>query len=132
MKSPQTASPKNSIWKSVGQRAFWDAVSKLKNLKPVPIECSHPLPEHFKEDSIDRLPFEEELQLADDFAFIAAYEFGVDYVTTAAIEVQPRFSGLVIRLAANEGVADCVVEKLDAIAAVLKRCADKSKIWPLP
>ena len=49
-------------------------------------------------------PFGIEKQLCDDFAFIAAFEYGVGYVTVATIEPASSNTGsFLFRLAANEG-----------------------------
>ena len=130
MKPSSTATPKNSVWKSVNITTFYNNVNELFNLHPVPKEIHHSIPKRFKKTENGTIPFEAERQLADDFAFIAACEYGVDFVTAATIEVLPDLSGLVLRLAANEGIADPVMRCLSVIIAALERCAEKSMLDP--
>ena len=124
MKAVSTASAKKSIWKPLDKKKFYDDVDDLQKLDPIPSETPHPVPSITSEDG-ERLPFETERHLADDFAFIAAYKHGADWITATGVEVLSGFSGLLIRLAANEGVEDCVVHCLNSISAILKRCAQK-------
>lgn len=56
-----------------------------------------------KNDAEYMIPFGLELQLADDFAFIAASEYGAGHVTVAALEASKLSAepdGLILRLAA--------------------------------
>ena len=126
MKSPAKASAQRSIWSFVGLQTFYNSLDQLQKLFAVPTEIIHPPREDSKNTVRRTLPFEQEVQLADDFAFLAAYDHGAEYVTTATVELQEDLSGLVVVLAANEGVSDSVLNAFNAILTVLESCARKS------
>ena len=130
MRTPKTAEEDKSIWKAVSEQTFYKKVDELEKQHVDYVE-HYFRPPTDSPISPDLLPFEEERQLADDFAFIAACEFGVPFITAATIEVLPGLSGLTVRLAANEGVADRVVTAFEAIFASLMQCANKCRHAPL-
>ena len=125
---PITATPNESIWKTVDRASFESSVAHLSAIRPVPKTR-----EYLADDaSIPRkrypLPFEVERQLADDFAFLAAYESGVDFVSAATVCTTLNEPGLTISLAANEGVANCVEVSFKDILVVLEKCARKGNM----
>jgi hypothetical protein len=69
------------------------------------------------------LSFETEARLADDFAFIAAAQEGVESVAAVYIEELTAPRGLVLRFAANEGVRDEIRNGLQQICDFLMSCA---------
>ena len=107
-----------SIWTGVSQKSFEkniDAFSRIKCvLEPVAESASQ----------IPRIPVELEAILVDDFAFLAAYDYGVKHVTAACLEESsPR--GFTLRLAANEGVHELVQSAFSDILSFLSLCATK-------
>ena len=127
MRLPATAAKGESIWSSVGERAFYDSVNDLIKLHPVPSEFYPPSLCSSERDPACPLDFQEEQQLADDFAFIATYEYGAPYMVAATIEASSRNPGLIVRLAANEGVEDVVMQMFGTISKILGQCADKRR-----
>jgi hypothetical protein len=102
MLSPNTAQPGRSIWDHVDRSMFEGELGSLHRTRFVPESQSlqeEDWPEPRKQEM---LPFAIEKQLSDDIAFVSAYDYGVRYVTAATVQVAER--GVLIRLAANEGV----------------------------
>jgi hypothetical protein len=134
----QTASPAHSIWRYVGQNEFRRKVVELaKASKEVPRDPKV----YTKADWVPSgvrvgknrhvLPFGVEQQLADDLAFIAAAEEGVNAVSAVGLEEAAERNGIVVRLTANEGVRENVQETLETIFVLLKQCASSSTLKPL-
>jgi hypothetical protein len=123
MLSPNTAQRGRSVWDRVDRSTFEHALDSLHHTKFIPEpqvlqETDWPEPR-----GTQLLPFTIEKQLSDDIAFISAYEYGVQYVTVATIEADKQ--GLLVRLAANEGVCNVVMEELTRLFSVLEKCAEK-------
>lgn len=71
------------------------------------------------------LPFEVEYQLANDLAFLAAAKEGVLGVTAVTVSEGSQKSGMTIRLAANDGIADEIEAAIVNICAELQRRSRK-------
>jgi hypothetical protein len=124
---PNTAGPGQSIWDDIGRNAFEDHLDAFSRTGSVP-ESQVLLEEDWpKECNQDLLPFAVEKQLSGDFAFIAACEYGVGYVTAATVEPASGPWCLTLRLAANEGVCDRVKCAIQELFYILERCARKGK-----
>jgi hypothetical protein len=126
MLQPNTAHPGRSIWDRLDRRVFESEIDALHRTSFIPesqvLEKKHwPKPRQ-----TDYLPFETEKQLADDISFLSAYEYGVQYVTAAAVEASER-DGVLIRLAANEGIRDEVRSAWEKIMFLLEQCSAKSR-----
>src|SRR5271170_2740078 len=63
---------------------------------------------------------------ADAIAYICAYKKGPGYVTAAALEKTPQ--GVVVWLAANNGIGQNVTEFLDGILARVQNVVDKDDV----
>jgi hypothetical protein len=139
LKQPvQTASPAQSIWRDVDQNEFRMNIVELERAsKEVPRD-----PKVYREadwhprgitpgQNRQVLPFGVEQQLADDLAFIAAAEEGVNAVSAVGLEEAAEQDGVVVRLAANEGIRENVQETLEAIFGLLEQCASGSTLKPL-
>jgi hypothetical protein len=126
MLSPNTAQPGQSVWDYVGRNTFENGIDRLHGTRFVP----EPYVLHDKDwpkpRGTDLLPFAIEMQLSDDIAFVSAYEYGVGYVTAATVEASKQ-GGLVVRLAANEGVCLLVNDAWKRLLAILERCAKKGQ-----
>ncbi|KAF2139437.1 uncharacterized protein K452DRAFT_289996 [Aplosporella prunicola CBS 121167] len=124
MLAPNTAVPNHSVWTGLGRQTFEAHVDELARTNVVagPRRYSHA---EWPKASHETLSFAVERQLADDFAFVAAYEPGPAYVTTAALEIATDPERLTVRLAANEGVNACVERALRDILGHLNTCARK-------
>ena len=129
MLCPNTARPDRSIWDTVSRKTFETNVDALSQAKIAPgprILTRNDWPEQRQKD---RLGFGISLQLSDDFAFISACDYGVGYVTVAAIE-QARNGEYTLRLAANEGICASVKTALLELLDVLRNCATKGNTLP--
>jgi hypothetical protein len=119
-----------SIWTDVSQKSFEkniDALSRTRRvLEPVTISATQ-IPSISKRNKIPvELEAQLEAQLVDDFAFLAAYDYGVKYVTAVCLEESsPR--GFTLRLAANWGVHKLVQSTFSDILSFLSLCATKCR-----
>jgi hypothetical protein len=129
MLPPNTAQPGRSIWDSVNRRTFESSVDRLHSTKFVPESQVLDETDWPKAREPEKLPFAVEKQLSDDIAFISAHEYGVRYVTAAVVEISEQ-EGLLVRLAANEGVCNVVSDARRGLFSVLERCAGKSECLP--
>lgn len=125
MLQPNTAQPGQSIWDNLGRHRFESEVDALHHTRFIPEAQVLEKKDWPEPRRTDCLSFETEKQLADDIAFISAFEYGVRYVTAATVETSER-DGLLICLAANEGVCDEACSAWEKLMPPLKRCAAKS------
>ena len=125
MLQPNTAQPGQSIWDMLDRRKFESEIDALHRTKLVPEPQELQKKDWPKTRQTDCLPFETEKQLADDIAFVSAYEYGVQYVTAATVQASEQ-DGLSILLAANEGICDKVRTAWEKLMPLLGKCAAKS------
>jgi len=115
-----------SIWNGVNRKLFEKNIDILFNancdLEPVTITAAQ-IPSGSNKH---RIPVDLEAQLVDDFAFLAAYDYGVKFVTAACLE-ESRLGGFTLRLAANEGVHELVQSTFTEILSFLSLCATKCR-----
>lgn len=131
MLPPNTAEPGRSVWDSIGRKKFEERLDTLRRANFTPASRILLEKDWPKQRPQDVFPFATERQLCDDLSFIAACEYGVGYVTAATAEVVKDDSeGLRLRLAANKGVDNHVVEEIKKILRSLQRCAQKGAIRP--
>ena len=78
------------------------------------------------------LPFEVEYQLAQDVAFIAAYEEQASAVSAVSITEQAPDAGITFTVASNAGVCNFVQDSFREISRVLEKCARKGEQICLP
>ena len=107
------------------RRQFESEIEALHRTKFIPESQVLEKKDWPKPHQNDCLQFETEKQLADDIAFVSAYEYGVQYVTAATVQVTER-DGLIVRLAANEGVCDKVRSAWEKLMSLLEKCSAKS------
>lgn len=126
MPRTDASQPKRSIWDGIDRHAFECELDALHRTRFVPE------PQILEKEKLPRsrktgfLEFGVEMQLADDIAFISAYDYGVEYVTAATVEnAEP--DGLTIRLAANEGVCKKVQDAWEQLIPLLKNCSAKGQ-----
>ena len=124
MLSPNTAQPERSVWSQIDRKTFESRLDSLQNTDFVPEPQVLQEKDWPKPRKTDVLPFPIEKQLSDDIAFVSAYDYGVRYVTAVVIEASER-DGLIVRLAANGGVCDTVVDASTRLFSALERCAKK-------
>lgn len=129
MLPPKTANPGESVWDVVGRVQFDDDVSALmRHNQATGTIKNYSLDElrlHSGQSDLISLPIDIECQLADDIAFVAAFEEGVRTVTAATVETLP--DGLRVVLAANEGVQSQVIDAFKDVFDLLKACAELRK-----
>jgi hypothetical protein len=130
----RTSGKDHSIWKPLNENTFRNHILQLCSIsKDVPVDPHTHTKEAWQkrsgrvalEDAL--IPFTVEKQLADDFAFLAAATEGAHSVSAAAIETVEDPQGLVIRLAANNGVASPVKQALTEMLDSLQLCGSGGK-----
>lgn len=130
----RTSGKDHSIWKPLNENTFRNHILQLCSIsKNVPVDPHTHTKEAWQkrsgrvalEDAL--IPFAVEKQLADDFAFLAAATEGAHSVSAAAIETVEDPQGLVIRLAANDGVASPVKQALTEMLDSLQLCGSGGK-----
>ncbi|KAI1611271.1 hypothetical protein EDD36DRAFT_284392 [Exophiala viscosa] len=125
----QTASWENSIWRTIPEDTFRRSIIALSTKTEVPCDqrrwwsASYSDSQPPSPDPGRILSFKTERQLADDFAFIAAARPGAKGVTAVCIEESREPPGLVIRIAANEGVGMEIRGAFAHIFKCLMSCA---------
>ena len=126
----RTASAAYSIWRDSNEDDFRTRVVALE-------KASGEVPSDPKVHSIQQwsettsrqdnckplLPIYVEQRLADDFAFVAAAKEDPKAVSAVAIQERSDGLGLIIRLAANDGVLPEVKDTLRAMLDLLASCA---------
>lgn len=115
-----------SIWKGVNQEVFEKNIDTLHNIKRVVKPIETPANKIPSSSSSHKIPFQIEAQLVNDFAFLAAYDYGVKYVAAACLE-ESDTKGFTLRLAANEGVHGRVQSCISEILSYFSRCATKCR-----
>lgn len=73
------------------------------------------------------LASDTELQLAEDFAFLASWEDIPPCVSAATITQIDDAGGICLSVAANEGIADHVKQSLQQILRLMEQCASCRK-----
>ncbi len=128
-----TALQPDSIWAGLTQDEFRRNVVALQRASnEVPgdpkihsrNEWSNP--EIWQDDPKRVLPFSIEQRLADDFAFLAAAEEGVKSVSAVGLEQDIERHGMVVRLAANDTIAQDVLRTFELMFDLLVKCAGQS------
>ena len=118
---------RHTIWKPVNKDKFVRTVQEVqKSSAQVPGDA------HIHDREIDcafngsyQLPRAVGYQLAQDLAFIAAYEEGVHAVSAATVEETTAGQGLMITIASNSGVGPSIGESILGIGKNLEQCAQK-------
>lgn len=106
---------------------FYQAVRNLRNLTDQPSEEHSYRTIPLSQSAKYLLKAEDEMQLADDIAFLAQWQEGVENVTAVTLQEKPN--GLVICLASNHTPADkTVLELTQTMALVSKYAAEGTSI----
>ena len=116
-----------TIWTLVHENQFVKTVQEVLNISgKVPGEV-HVYDQIRSQAcySSRQLPPSVEYQLAQDLAFIAAYEEGVHSVSAATIEETPTRQGLIFNIASNSGIRTSVRKTFSGIGISLEQCARK-------
>ncbi|KAJ5696741.1 hypothetical protein N7536_007153 [Penicillium majusculum] len=104
---------------------FYQAVRNLRNLTDQPSEEHSYRTIPLSQSAKYLLKAEDEMQLADDIAFLAQWQEGVENVTAVTLQEKPN--GLVICLASNHTPADKTVLELTQTMALVSKYAAEGK-----
>ena len=129
--NPDTATRDCSIWKDFDRESF-ELQTKVIHQKQHVAGCrsyARTFPSSRYDNSYP-LSFEVERSLADDFAFIAACQPKVEYVTAVTIELTEDEPSMLVRLAANEGIPPDVQSSFNEIFGMLRDHASRSTLSP--
>ena len=124
-REPDTAPRSRSIWKDVDRKSIEQQIQFLYRKHHVAGRVSYTETSTSAVDENYPIPFELERSLADDFAFIAAYQPQVGYVTAAVVEQRVGETALKVKLAANEGICPAVRRSFDGIMELLTKRATR-------
>jgi len=123
------------IWTKDVAQGFYGNVNalakKLKDLENKKKASYSPrVPEDFRTSARQRtdsgqylLDYEEELHIADHFAFLAHATEGVECVSAATLEEIQNAPGFTIRIASNHTPASYVVDGLERILQIIREHA---------
>ena len=116
-----------SIWDSIDRDEFEAHVRELERLAPyqdaqVNRVALNDGPDDVEDDDC-KLPESVESQIADDLAFLAAFDSTPACVSAATIVKSVESTGLTVRIAANEGIAPQVQDSLGRLLTSVERCA---------
>lgn len=127
------AEEKVQLWDIVSSEKFHEAVRSLRRLTDQPSEEHSYRISSPRQSEAHTMKAEHELQLADDFAFIANRQEGVENVT--ATTVQETADGITVLLASNHTPSNDTLCELNKIASLLRDCINKGEIrayLPIP
>ncbi|GIZ49936.1 hypothetical protein CKM354_001295200 [Cercospora kikuchii] len=122
---PDTAPRSRSIWKDVDRKSMEQQIQFLYRKHHVAGRVSYTETSTSDVEETYTIPFELERSLADDFAFIAASQPQVGYVTAAVVEQRVGETALKVKLAANEGICPAVRRSFDGIMELLTKRATR-------
>lgn len=129
-----TASKQNSIWRDLDQSNFRKRIDDLgvksNDYPGLPqVHSSRDwLSQHNASDEVNHvLSMNVEERLANDVAFLIASQKGVELVSAVALEEFTGSDGLSIRLAANGGISETVIDVMRSISVLLQKCATKGR-----
>ncbi|KAH7363551.1 hypothetical protein B0T11DRAFT_353892, partial [Plectosphaerella cucumerina] len=115
----------SSFWTPASSRDFHTSVAKLRQLTEIPSNPQYyrsrpvPVPEGHV------LSFEDELQIADNMAYLAHRSEGA--VMVSAVTLQERSSGLVVVLASNSTPSPPVIHGFKKILNIVSRYSGERK-----
>ncbi|KAL9124838.1 MAG: hypothetical protein Q9217_005880 [Psora testacea] len=128
LRSVETASANNSVWRDVDLASFRNNVALLKQATEVARDKETYLRDSTEDihllDARYMLPFDTEKVFVNHLAFVAAIEKAAVRVT--AVSLEEGLDSITVRLASNETVLPVVEETLRLILDLLSRCANRS------
>lgn len=119
-----------TIWTSVHEDQFVKTVQEVLNLSgkvPGEVHVYDQIRSQACHGSY-QLPRSVEYQLAQDLAFIAAHEEGVQSVSAVTVEETATQQGLIFNIASNSGIGASVRETFLGIGNILEQCARKGNV----
>ena len=128
----KTASGSQSLWNKVGEHDFRKNIAELGRVSgSVPCDAKANDLDQWGKRLVDAksqtLDLGTERTLADDLAFIAVYAKEAKTVSAVAVEELRDGQGLIISLAANQGVALRTQDAFRSIFQRLSACASRSQ-----
>ncbi|KAF2210296.1 hypothetical protein CERZMDRAFT_45675, partial [Cercospora zeae-maydis SCOH1-5] len=120
-----TAPGSRSIWRDIDRKRMEQQIQSLHRKQHISGRVSYTQTLSFDLEDTYAVPFEVERSLADDFAFIAASQPRVGYVTAAAVEQERDEPTLCVKLAANAGICPDVRRSFDGIMELLASYAKR-------
>lgn len=123
----------NGLWTPDLSNNFYERVhdlnDKLKKRSP-----EHPEDYRVQPRTTDSfnysLSYEDELHLADHFAFLAATKKTPDGVSATVLEEQRERPGLILRLASNQNPKQSVIDGLSGIVSIVQEHARAGTFTP--
>jgi hypothetical protein len=116
------------LWTENAKTSFHKAtfaLAKTRQNPLPPIDYRSQLHSHSIDQQNHLLSLEDELQLADHIAFLA--HTGEGFAAIAAVCIEERQDGLIVRLARNKLRQVGVVKGLEQVLGVLQKCCTEGK-----
>jgi hypothetical protein len=120
------------IWTKEVSQTFYGKVNELA--AKLNTSSSPRVPENYRTSARRQissehylLGYEEELHLADHFAFLAQFKEGVEYVSAATLEERKNPPGFTIRLASNHTPVSYVVDGLERAIQIIREHAQAGR-----
>jgi hypothetical protein len=119
----------SNIWTPRLSLDFHRSVVKLHNQTETPVAAQSYRENSLAESEAYLLSFKDELQIADDLAFLSHWKEGADYIS--AITLQEHTNTLVVLLASNKTPSQTILDGLEDIAEILVKYSSQSKSFNL-
>ena len=123
-----------SIWDGIDRQEFESTILELDENAPYQKPFAVASGKKSRSDGVSsgksrkyNLPAGVEKQVCDDIAFLAAWQSSPDCVTAATLQESKGVDGVIINLAANEGITDQVKDALGKVFKLLEACAQRGK-----
>lgn len=112
-----------NFWGNKTKLDFHQAVVDLQDLTRYPVDEEYYRHREGSETDARVLKFKDELQLADDLAFLANSEEGVG--TVSAVTIQERSDGITVLLASNYTPTETTINGIRNILNIIQKYALK-------
>lgn len=118
-----------SIWDGIDRNAFYKILKERGSHRH---NTDFLIPPPGKNDDLNAwYPFSCEIEsnLAEYFAFLAAWKSDAGYVSAATVCPTTSQGGLIVSIAANDGVGGVVETAFRELFAILALCAQNGTVW---
>jgi hypothetical protein len=127
---PNTATNSRSIWSNINRKLFETRINALQGRHFIG-KAVFPLQDNGSPQLHYPMDVRSEGQLADDFAFIAAYEPHCAAIYASTVELNELNKSINIRLAGNRGVRPEVRKAFESITNVMRLSARRGSLRTL-
>ena len=115
----------SNIWTPALDREFHRRVLELSKLTETPAAAQYCRDRAVPESTDHVLSFRDELQIADDIAFLSHSEEGAHHVSAVTLQEHPGC--LIVLLASNSTPSKATIQGLGEIVTIIRQYAVQSK-----